>query len=400
MTLRATLAIRLSVAIVAVTCLLSLPVEARAQQNIDRRIRDNRARLDSIRRERESLEDELDRLRGRARDIAGEIRNIEQQRDVTARVVNELDRQMFSMTSQLDTVTLDLMLAQDALAETRSVLERRLIEIYKRGPLYAFQVVLAAESFGDLLSRYKYLYLVSRQDRALVHEIEELAVRIDEQRRQHLNVQGELTRQLDTRGTELRRYVQLERQRQNTLAQTRRSREATASRLDSLEQTEAQVASVIDALEESRRRAIARGDRSDAAISTDDLGTLEWPVDGDVVYEFGRYPRPDGTHLRRLGIGIRATLGTPVRTVASGTVESATAMGTWGPSIIIHHGGGYYTLYLYLSGFEVQQGQLVQAGQVIGRSGGVRSDDGPHIEFQIREGKLTLDPRHWLRPKR
>ena len=66
MTLRATLAIRLSIAIVAVTCLLSLPVEAHAQQNIDRRIRDNRTRLDSIRRERESLEDELDRLRGRA----------------------------------------------------------------------------------------------------------------------------------------------------------------------------------------------------------------------------------------------------------------------------------------------------------------------------------------------
>jgi len=400
MTLRATLAIRLSIAIVAVTCLSSLPVEARAQQNIDRRIRDNRARLDSIRRERESLEDELDRLRGRARDIAGEIRNIEQQRDVTARVVNELDRQMFSMTSQLDTVTMDLMLAQDALAETHSVLERRLIEIYKRGPLYAFQVVLAAESFGDLLSRYKYLYLVSRQDRALVHEIEELANRIDEQRRQHLNVQGELTRQLDTRGTELRRYVQLERQRQNTLAQTRRSREATASRLDLLAQAEAQVNSAIDGLEEARRRAIARGDRTNAAISTDDLGTLEWPVDGDVVYEFGRYPRPDGTHLRRQGIGIAVPAGTPVHAVASGTVGLTTAMGTWGLSIIINHGGGYYTVYLYLSGFEVQSGQLVQAGQVIGRSGGASSDDGPHVEFQIREGQLTLDPRHWLRPKR
>ena len=160
MTMRATLAMRLIVAIVAGSCLLCVPTETQAQQNIDRRIRDNRARLDSIRQERESLENELERLRGRARDITGEIRNIEQQRDVTARVVNELDRQMASMTSQLDTVTMDLMLAQDALAETHAVLERRLTEIYKRGPLYAFQVVLAAESFGDLLSRYKYLYLV------------------------------------------------------------------------------------------------------------------------------------------------------------------------------------------------------------------------------------------------
>jgi murein DD-endopeptidase MepM/ murein hydrolase activator NlpD len=99
-------------------------------------------------------------------------------------------------------------------------------------------------------------------------------------------------------------------------------------------------------------------------------------------------------------MGIGVPVGTPVRAVATGTVESATALLTWGPTVILNHGGGYYTLYLYLSGFEVQRGQLVQGGQIIGRSGGARSDEGPHIEFQIREGQLTLNPRHWLRPRR
>jgi septal ring factor EnvC (AmiA/AmiB activator) len=397
----AALAIRVPIAIVAAVCLLPPAGRVHAQQNLDARIRENRARLDSIRRERETLENELDRLRGRARDLTSEIRNIERQRDVTERVVNELDRQMASMTSQLDTVTMDLMLAQDALAETNAVLERRLTEIYKRGPLYAFQVLLAAESFGDLLSRYKYLYLVSRQDRALAQEVEELADRIEVQRRQHVSVRNELSQQLDVRGTELRRYRNLERQRQNTLVQTRQSTAATASRLDSLERTEAQVAEIINSLEEARTRAIARGDRTVGTISTDDLGGLDWPVDGgNVVYEFGRYSGPDGTRLRRLGIGIGVPEGTPVRAVATGTVESATALLTWGPTVILNHGGGYYTLYLYLSAFEVQRGQLVSGGQVIGRSGGARSDEGPHIEFQIREGQLTLDPRHWLRPRR
>lgn len=398
MTVRATLAFRLLGAVVAGSCLSSLPAETQTQQNIDMRIRENRARLDSIRQERESLENELDRLRGRARDLAGEIRNIEQQRDITARVVNELDRQMSSMTNQLDTVTMDLMLAQDALAETEAVLERRLAEIYKRGPLYAFQVVLAAESFGDLLSRYKYLFLVSRRDRALVQEVEELAQRIDVQRRQQLSVQRELTRQLDDRGVELRRYVNLGRQRQNALAQTRQTRDVTATRRDSLEAAENQLASIINALEEARRRAVARGDRTVGAISTADLGTLAWPVEGNVIYEKGRQTRPDGTHVRQNGIGIAAAVGTPVRAVATGTVEYASAMGTYGPSIMLDHGGGYYTLYLYLSSLEVRGDQLVQAGQVIGRSGGAHSTEGPHIEFQIRgEDGIALDPRQWLR---
>jgi len=292
------------------------------------------------------------------------------------------------------------MLAQDALAETNAVLDRRVTEIYKRGPLYAFQVLLAAESFGDLLSRYKYLYLVSRQDRALAQEVEELAERIDVQRQQQLSVQHELTRQLSDRGAELRRFVNLGRQRQNALAQTRQSRELTATRLDSLEVAENQLASIINNLEEARRRAIARGDRSVGTISPADLGGLDWPLDGEVIYEKGRQTRPDGTHVRQNGIGIAASVGTPVRAVAAGTVEYASAMGTYGPSIMLDHGGGYYTLYLYLIGFDVQDGQLVQMGQIIGRSGGAHSTEGPHIEFQIRgEDGIALDPRQWLRPK-
>ncbi len=72
--------------------------------------------------------------------------------------------------SQLDHSSAELTLSQDNLADSKAKMQRRLADIYRRGPLYTFQVLLAAESFGDLLTRYKYLYLTSRQDRALVDE--------------------------------------------------------------------------------------------------------------------------------------------------------------------------------------------------------------------------------------
>src|SRR5205814_3610156 len=78
------------------------------------------------------------------------------------------------LSDQIDRTTVDLLLAQDALEEKRAVLERRLVDIYKRGPLYASQVLLAAETFGDLLSRYKYLFLVSQQDRLLKNDMSKL----------------------------------------------------------------------------------------------------------------------------------------------------------------------------------------------------------------------------------
>ena len=97
---------------------------------------------------------------------------------------------MGGLVSQLDRSTAELILAEDNLAERNAVLQRRLVDIYKRGQLYTFQALLSAASFGDLISRYKYLYLTSRQDRQLVQEVEALRNRIKGQRNKVLEKYG------------------------------------------------------------------------------------------------------------------------------------------------------------------------------------------------------------------
>jgi len=382
--------------------LLACASAAEAQRpDINRQIRENQDRLEGIRLERAQLESQLQSLRGRMHTIEGELDNIERQKTVTSRIVNELDRQIVGLSAQLDTVTLDLMLAQDALAEKHAVLDARLVEIYKRGSLWIFEVLLAAESFGDLVSRYKYLYLVSRQDRALVGEVEVLRDRVGEQRSHLVAIHGELSVRRDERGEELDRFVALERRRQRALRDTRASERVAVTRLDSLARDEGRLVDIIATLEEARRRALARGAPGAATIGEDDLGGLEWPVDsGRVIYRFGIAAGPDDTRIRRHGVGIAVPLGSPVRAVSGGTVEYANLMSTYGPSVLIDHGGGFYTLYLYLNRFTVQAGQWVNPGDVIGESGGSGSEEGPHIEFQIRgQGGIALDPESWLRPR-
>jgi len=172
-------------------CLLSV-IPAHAQGNAD--LEESRRRLEEIRAERDRLERQRERLQGQVHDVNDELSNLERQRESTQRIVGEIERQIGGLASQLDRSSAELILAQDNLAERRAVLERRLIDIYKRGPLHTFQVLLAAESFGDLLSRYKYLYLTSEQDRALVQDVEKLRNRVVQQRNNILNVRGELNR--------------------------------------------------------------------------------------------------------------------------------------------------------------------------------------------------------------
>ena len=382
---------------VAVAIAALSPGAARGQ-DVDRQIRTNQERLEEIRHERNQLETELTRLRGRARTLSTELTNLERQRNATGRLINELDRQIGSLGGTLDTVTLDLTLTQDAHAEKQAVLRRRLVDIYKRGPLWTFQALLAAESFGELVSRYKYLYLVSSQDKALSRSVEELRDRVADQRRQLLALRGELGNRREERGLELGRYQRLEQQRQRSLQQTRGSEREAASRLETLSRDEQRLNDLIASLERARRAAAPT--TGPATITADALGKLAWPVEGDVIYRYGPHQLPNRTVVRYLGIGIKVPVGTPVRAVADGTVEFAGGLGTYGSTVVINHGGSYSTLYLYLSQIDVAVDQRVAAGDAIGRSGGAASDEGPHIEFQIRERTITLDPLNWLRARR
>ena len=329
------------------------------------------------------------------------LANIERQKETTNRIVNELDRQIYALSDQIDRTTVDLLLAQNALAEKRAVLERRLVDISKRGALYGYQVLLAAESFGDLLSRYKYLYLVSRQDRLLANDMSKLQRRIGRERQTLVDARDALGRRKNERTEELDRYLALERERQTSLRETRRSAREALQRLSELERDEKSLNDRIVALERARREAEARGAATAAAITTADLGQLDWPVQGRIVYQFGTATGPNNTRLPWHGIGIAAPAGTPVRSIAGGTVSLAGPLGTYLKSVLVDHGGGYYSFYGYLNDATVAKGERVTKGQILGHVGGGSSDQGPHLHFEIRgQGGIALDPVNWLKTRR
>ena len=384
--------------------LIASPAAAQQRPTFQQQLQENQRRLEGIRRERSEVEQELARLRTQAHSLADEITNIEQQKQSTNRIVNELDRQITGLGRQIDQITIDLLIAQDALLEKRAVLERRLVDIYKRGALYSWQVLFAAESFGDLLSRYKYLYLVSRQDRLLTNDMHKLRDRIARQRQLLVDSREALGRRRRERTDELGRYLALERTRETNLRETRRSAREAQQRLSRLERDERSLNDRIETLERVRREAESRGVTPAAgAITTADLGGLDWPVEGggSIIYPFGTTTGPNNTRIPRHGIGIKAPVGAAVRAVAPGTVSLAGPLGLYLTSVLLDHGGGYYTFYAYLNDATVRQGDRVARGQVIGHVGGESSDEGPHLHFEIRgQGGIALDPGNWLRPPR
>lgn len=389
-----------------------LPLPASSQEDpedpIQERIRQSEERLEEIRRERERLRQELDRLTGRVTTAREELQNLEGQIDYSSSAVAELEVQTRALQDNVDETTVEMIRTRDQLTARRTELRTRLRQIYKRGPLGSLQVLLAARSFSDLLNRYKYLHMVSLYDRMLVRQVGRLEQELARQR----DVLGDellsLQRLRGERREELRELEQLGRQHEQRLASYRQQASRAEAERTSLARQEAQererLRNLMAELERARRESEREtGEVTTSSLTTSDLGQLEWPVEGEVLYRFGPESR-DGNTVQREGIGIGAETGTPVRAVSPGTVRWAAPRGAYGPSVIVGHGGGYYSVYLYMSSLRVEEGQSVGAGEVLGAVGGTGSREGPHLEFQIwapgaRGGPRTVDPVEWLRDR-
>ena len=370
---------------------------ASAQQQTE--LERSRRRIQEIRAEREELQRQQARLQGQLRDVTTELRNLERQRDVTNRLINEIERQISGLGTQLDQTAAELILAQDNLAERRAVLNRRLVDIYKRGPLYTWRVLLTAESFGDLLSRYKYLYLTSRQDRAILTDVQRLNDRIGKQRTQLHEVLSQLDNRRVERESEMRQFSTLAQERERRLRGLTRSSQETSARISTLERDEARLNEILVNLE--RRRVTRPSAPSAGTLTTEDIGRLDWPVEGRIVYQFGRDTLPTGGVIRWNGIGIGAAAGTPVKAVEGGRVALVQRLSTYGLTVILEHGAEYYSVYSQLATASVEPGETVAKMSVIGTVGGGNTDFGPHLHFEIRgEKQIALDPSDWLRRRR
>ena len=374
-----------------------------AQQQTESRLREEREALERIRRERAQLESRMLQLRGNVHDLSEEVALLDRQADATARAVASLEKQLVAIGQEVGSATANLVRAEDELVMKRAALRRRLADIYKRGNLYTAEVLLSARSFGDLVARYKYLHLVARRDRALVERVEELRDQIRRQRTVMVRLQNDIDVNRTERQNEEQRLRTLEMQRARSLAQAQRSAKATEARLARIARDERRLTNVIATLESARRRSEAArpaAPREASTLTTRRLGNLDWPVEGEIIYRFGRVVSENNTATRWNGIGIAANEGTPVKAVERGEVVVAEAFGTYGLTVILQHPGGDYSVYGSLSRISVNKGADVAKGASVGTVGSADPDQPAHLHFEIRPGGRAVDPLDWLRSRR
>jgi septal ring factor EnvC (AmiA/AmiB activator) len=371
-------------------------------QTADTRIRAQREELDRIRRERADLERRMANLQGNVHDLSEELANLDRQRAATEKVLATLDRQIASINDVVNETNTQMASAETELVQRRATLQRRLVDIYKRGPLYSAEAMLTARSFGELVARYKYLHEIALHDRMLVRRVETLRNEVARQRGELVKLRDAVADNRGDKAREEQRLAILTRVRSNSLEQARRTTQQIQERLRQIQASEARLGNVIAAIEAERLRTATRPNapRATSTLKTADAGRLEWPVNGTLLYRFGRVINPNNTTTRWNGMGIAAPVGTPAKAVAPGTVVSVGQLGTYGLTVILQHGAGDYSIYASLGTAAVRTGMSVRKGDAVGTVGISDPDLKPHLHFEIRPQGRAVDPESWLRGTR
>ncbi|MBO4318029.1 MAG: M23 family metallopeptidase [Mailhella sp.] len=119
---------------------------------------------------------------------------------------------------------------------------------------------------------------------------------------------------------------------------------------------------------------------------------LNRPVPGTVSSVFGGRRvfngQPRSPHL---GTDLRGKAGTPVESVAAGTVIAAADLYFSGNTVYIDHGQGVISMYCHLSSIGVREGEFVGRGQVIGKVGATGRVTGPHLHSALYVGRVPVD---------
>lgn len=144
-------------------------------------------------------------------------------------------------------------------------------------------------------------------------------------------------------------------------------------------------------LKESKDQIVIKGARMVVA-SRRGSGRIGWPLGGGINSGYGR--RWGRMHT---GLDIEGRTGQPIGAASDGRVTFTGWDGAYGKTVVISHGGGLVTKYAHLSKIEVEEGQQVSRGDLIGLVGSTGRSTGSHLHFEVIANGAFQNPMRYLR---
>ncbi len=376
------------------------------QRDYNNELRYQNKAINALKNEIEQLRSKIKKTESRERSTASRISSLDEEIALTSRLVQSLKREEKKTRSRITRLKEDLLKNENELEILRVRYEQRVVNSYLKGRITDLERVFSSTTWRQAMYRTHYLKIISDIEKKMTKQIEKLLIGISQQKleleaalRENLILKRDKEKQVSS-------YRNMRINREQELSRIRFDKKALALYVNEKEAGLKQLENIIKKILEDRAR-FEREERirqQQQALKTKSFsalkGRLPWPANGRIIAKFGRQWNPKlKTTTENPGIDIKGQPGSAIRAIIGGVVTTITYIRGYGTTIIIDHGGGFYTVYSHVTNIQINVDSEVRNGDVIAYMGDSGSINGSKLHFEIWGKGQKLNPELCLSKK-
>ena len=373
------------------------------ERDYDEELRYQNEAINALKTEISQLRYKIKTAESRERSASSRISSLDEEISLTAKLIQSLKNEEEKTRKRILQLKSDILKNENELEALRFRYKKRVVNSYLKGRMTDLEKVFSSTTWRQAIYRTQYLKIISDIEKKLTNQIEKLLINISQQKleleaalRDNLNLTRDKQQQISS-------YRDMRINREKELNRIRNDKKALSNYIDEKEAGITQLESIIKKVLEDKARfeRELRIRKQQEALKTKSFkalkGQLPWPADGRIIAKFGRQWNPKlKTTTENPGIDIKGQPGSAIRTVLGGVVTTITYIRGYGTTIIVDHGGGFYTVYSHVTNIQTVVDGQVRNGDVIAYMGDSGSINGSKLHFEIWGKGQKLDPEKWL----
>ena len=357
-----------------------------------------------------ALKTEINQLRlkiktaeSRERSASTRISSLDEEISLTAKLIRSLKSEEEKTRKRILQLKSEILKNENELESLRARYKKRIVNSYRKGRLTDLEKVFSSTTWRQAIYRTQYLKIISDIEKKLTNQIESLLIQISQQKLELEAVLRNNLKLVRDKQQQISSYRDMRIDREKELNRIRNDKKALSNYIEEKEAGIIQLESIIKKVLEDKARfeRELRIRKQQEALKTKSFkalkGQLPWPAEGRIIAKFGRqWNSKLKTTTENPGIDIKGQPGSPIRTVLGGVVTTITYIRGYGTTIIVDHGGGFYTVYSHVTNIQTVVDGQVRNGDIIAYMGDSGSINGSKLHFEIWGKGQKLDPEKWL----
>ena len=414
---------------VALLCLLvgvAVGLADAAPKKTDAQIKEQRTALKKLESDLAKKREELALLETEEKGVLNTLSLLDQNLNQTRVYINELSKNETLVQKAVEQLSRDIDSLDQKILVRKEAMKLRVRKLYVNGRYSDAEVLYQLLTRKGNPERQAYwVHHVLNEDRIQVETLTLMLQERDEKKRSEEEHLAELNRLREKKAREEKGLVSQVGNQEKMLLSLKHDKAMQQRALQEFERNQKVMQKLIEKLEQKRKKEIEAARKAEEkrkaeaarkkkqkekeqkvvekpkkTIAGSVKGPKCMPLEGQVISNYGLQEHPV-LHIttRNLGVEIRGKRGQAIRAAAAGTVAMVAEIDGRGPSVIIEHEGGTYSVYGHMRSIRVQEGKEVRNCEEIGEVGDIASLNGIKLYFQVSEGTQTVDPLQWLKSK-